>query len=178
MKIISIFFALIALSVKASPYVIADAPTSLYFANPGEWIQINFERPATDTRPVHEVWNAILMSNGLYQVAVPTKSGNRSVRHVAYDPNTKERLKYHILFNGNTMLNIQFEEFETKSNTTSIELTIDKNVFQTVRISYGPPAYCITPFNSDDFSSLSGSQMKSVMAKNGCDNTAYGNQPQ
>jgi uncharacterized protein YdeI (BOF family) len=169
------FVALIALSIKASPYVIADAPANLHFANPGEWIQINFERPTTDTRPVHEVWNTILVSNGLYQVAVPTKSGNRSVRHVAYNPKTKERLKYHILFNGNTMLNIQFEEFETKSNSTSIELTIDKNIFQTARISYSPPAYCIMPISPDDFSSLSGSKIKSVMTENGCDNTAYGN---
>ncbi|UTW56057.1 hypothetical protein [Kordiimonas sp. SCSIO 12610] len=166
----SVKAALLSSAFSLTAYAETDTIT---FANPGEWVQVNLNRSEGDKRPIHQLWDSILAQNGLYQVAVPTKSGNRSVRHVAYDPITKSRLKYHILFNKDDMLTIQFEAYESKSEADTVQLKITDAMLNGFSYTLTPPIYCIKPYGNEEFSALERSKASAVMRDNKCNSIAY-----
>jgi hypothetical protein len=173
MKFISKSVALIALTLMGNAYVLADGPTSFHFANPGEWMHLKVTPKAGDERPIYSLWEAILLANNLYLIAVPTKSGNKSVRHVAYNPATKSRLKYHILYDLDHSLMVQFEEYSTLSVMKKLDINIPEAMFDKVEIDFSPPAYCLKGISQEEFKSLDPTAKKGAFISKLCDGASY-----
>ena len=177
MSIINAFFAsaLIALNAPEVDTGTQKETSLLHLANPGEWIHVRIEPVEGETRPIYEIWDAVLQDNGFYQIAVPLKSGNRSVRHVAYNPKTKKRLKYHILFDLGYRFKMQFEEYDNLDSADKIDIKFDMQRHGNVDFDFIPPDYCITGASQATFKRLEAETKQSLMQKNGCDPKSYGN---
>jgi len=167
--------ALISLSAPQTDASTQKEASLLHLANPGEWVHVRIETIEGETRPVYEIWDAVLEDNGFYQIAVPLKSGNRSVRHVAYNPKTKRRLKYHILFDLGYRFKMQFEEYDDVDSPDRINIKFDMQKHGNVDFDFIPPDYCITGASQATFKRLEVATKQSLMQKNGCDPKSYGN---
>lgn len=153
-----------------------DRTAVLILANPGEVMEIDLRPaqaaldPADRHKKINDYWDEMLAANGLYPVAVPTKSASGFIRTAVYHPASGRHLRYHILFKWDYTLRLMLEG---TSDGDPMRLTVDTGHFDLFTLSFQAPSYCYGRTDQNAFAAMTTDARAALFRANHCDPTAY-----